>query len=41
VVLEIFTWVWLAELAVESGRPMTLGEVPGEVWDIPKDLRGT
>jgi hypothetical protein len=33
VVLEIFTWVWLADLATAYGRPITLAEVPDAVWD--------
>jgi hypothetical protein len=30
---EIFTWVWLHDLATEAGRPVTLADVPDEVWD--------
>ncbi len=30
---EIFTWVWLAELAAFAGRPITLADVPETVWD--------
>ncbi|MET7453111.1 alpha-amylase [Streptomyces sp. NPDC005574] len=33
VVHEINTLVWLGELTVRYGRRITLGEVPGEVWD--------
>lgn len=33
VVHEIFTWVWLADLGRQLGRPVTLGDVPDEVWD--------
>ncbi|MFG1990916.1 alpha-amylase [Actinoplanes sp. NPDC048988] len=32
-VYEIFTWPWLTGLARRYGRPVTLGDVPGEVWD--------
>lgn len=30
---EINTWPWLAELSRRYGRRVTLGTVPGEVWD--------
>ena len=30
---EINTWPWLAELSRRYGRPLSLGSVPGEVWD--------
>jgi hypothetical protein len=30
---EIFTWVWLHDLGARLGRPVTLGDVPGELWD--------
>ncbi|MFJ3304177.1 alpha-amylase [Streptomyces sp. NPDC086549] len=33
VIYEINTMVWLGELSTRYGRPVTLGEVPGEVWD--------
>ncbi|MFF5138660.1 alpha-amylase [Streptomyces sp. NPDC013157] len=33
VIYEINTLVWLGELGERYGRPVTLGEVPGEVWD--------
>ncbi|WP_371673102.1 alpha-amylase [Streptomyces sp. NBC_00289] len=33
VVHEINTLVWLGELSLRYGRRITLGEVPGEVWD--------
>jgi glycosidase len=33
VIYEINTWVWLRELGERYGRPMTLGDVPKEVWD--------
>lgn len=33
VIYEINTLVWLGELSHRYGRPVTLGEVPGEVWD--------
>ncbi|WP_371569319.1 alpha-amylase family glycosyl hydrolase [Streptomyces canus] len=33
VILEINTLVWLNELSSRYGRPVTLGGVPGEVWD--------
>jgi glycosidase len=35
---EIFTWVWLHDLSTEIGRPVTLGDVPDEVWN---DVAGT
>ncbi|POX49881.1 alpha-amylase [Streptomyces sp. Ru71] len=33
VVYEINTLVWLGELSGRYGRPVTLGDVPGEAWD--------
>ncbi|MFJ9007514.1 alpha-amylase [Streptomyces canus] len=33
VILEINTLVWLSELSGRYGRHVTLGDVPGEVWD--------
>ena len=33
VVHEIFTWIWLAELGKKYRRPITLADVPDEVWD--------
>ncbi|MEU0209684.1 alpha-amylase family glycosyl hydrolase [Streptomyces canus] len=33
VIYEINTLVWLSELSGRYGRPVTLGDVPGEVWD--------
>ena len=33
VIYEINTLVWLGELSRRYGRPVTLGDVPGEVWD--------
>lgn len=33
VIHEIGTWPWLAGLSRRYGRPITLGDVPGEVWD--------
>ncbi|MET9459760.1 alpha-amylase family glycosyl hydrolase [Streptomyces canus] len=33
VIYEINTLVWLTELSYRYGRPVTLGDVPGEVWD--------
>lgn len=33
VIYEINTHVWLGELSTRHGRPVTLGDVPGEVWD--------
>jgi hypothetical protein len=33
VVYEIDTWPWLTGLAARLGRPVTLADVPGEVWD--------
>src|SRR5690349_3614252 len=32
VLYEIDTWPWVAELSAEAGYPLTLGEVPAEVW---------
>jgi hypothetical protein len=32
-VYEIFTWPWLEGLSRRYGREITLGDVPGEVWD--------
>ncbi|GAA4941680.1 alpha-amylase family glycosyl hydrolase [Actinoplanes utahensis] len=32
-VYEIFTWPWLTGLSRRYGRDVTLGDVPGEVWD--------
>jgi hypothetical protein len=33
VVLELNTWVWLADLGATLGRPVALGDVPADVWD--------
>ncbi|NEB00852.1 alpha-amylase family glycosyl hydrolase [Streptomyces sp. SID13726] len=33
VIHEINTLVWLGELSSRHGRPVTLGDVPGEDWD--------
>ncbi len=33
VVHEIFTWVWVTELSAALDRPVTLADVPAEVWD--------
>lgn len=33
VIYEINTLVWLGELSGRHGRPVTLGDVPAEVWD--------
>ncbi len=33
VVHEIFAWVWLADLERIAGRPLTLADVPDDVWD--------
>ncbi len=33
VVHEIFAWVWLEELERGAGRPLTLADVPADVWD--------
>ncbi|OIJ64419.1 alpha-amylase [Streptomyces mangrovisoli] len=33
VIYEINTLLWLGELTARYGHPVTLGEVPGEVWD--------
>ena len=30
---EIGTWVWLTDLASRLGRPVTLADVPDDVWD--------
>ena len=30
---EIGTWVWLHDLTTQAGRPVTLGDVPDDVWD--------
>jgi glycosidase len=30
---EIFTWVWLRDLSDDLGRPVTLADVPDDVWD--------
>lgn len=30
---EIFTWVWLDDLARDLGRPVDLASVPAEEWD--------
>jgi hypothetical protein len=30
---EIFTWVWLHDLAEREGRPVTLADVPAAAWD--------
>ena len=30
---EIGTWVWLHDLTTRAGRPVTLGDVPDDVWD--------
>ncbi len=35
---EIGTWVWLRDLTARLGRPVTLGDVPDDVWD---DVAGT
>ncbi|MCY1136857.1 alpha-amylase [Actinoplanes sp. Pm04-4] len=37
-VYEIDTWPWLTGLARRYGRPVTLGDVPGEVWDELSDF---
>ncbi|MEV0902268.1 alpha-amylase [Actinoplanes sp. NPDC049802] len=33
VIYEIGTWPWLTGLSRRYGRPVTLADVPGEVWD--------
>ena len=33
VIYEVNTVVWLEELSRRHGRPVTLGDVPGEAWD--------
>jgi hypothetical protein len=30
---EVFTWVWLHDLSVASGRDVALGDVPDAAWD--------
>ena len=32
-VYEINTWVWLAELSQQAGKPLDLGSVPSAEWD--------
>jgi hypothetical protein len=32
-IYEINTWVWLHELSEQAQRPVTLGNVPTQVWD--------
>jgi glycosidase len=32
-IYEINTWVWLQEMSAQAQRPVTLGTVPGPVWD--------
>ena len=39
IIYEINTWVWLHELSRQARRPMTLGEVPGDVWDALASYR--
>src|SRR5690242_6714081 len=39
IIYEINTWVWLHELSTQARRPMTLGEVPGDVWDALASYR--
>jgi hypothetical protein len=33
IIYEINTWVWLRELCLKSGKPVTLATVPSEEWD--------
>lgn len=33
VIYEINTWVWLRELSLETGYPVTLANVPEAYWD--------
>ncbi|MFT4125363.1 MAG: alpha-amylase family glycosyl hydrolase [Gordonia sp. (in: high G+C Gram-positive bacteria)] len=33
VIYEINTWTWLHALAERLGRPVTLADVPGQIWD--------
>ncbi|MFZ4719904.1 MAG: alpha-amylase family glycosyl hydrolase [Ilumatobacteraceae bacterium] len=33
VVHEVFTWVWLRELSDQLARPVTLADVPSDMWD--------
>lgn len=33
VIYEINTLVWIRELSALHGRPVTLGDIPGEAWD--------
>ena len=32
-IYEINTWVWLHELSERARRPVTLGDVPSDIWD--------
>ncbi len=38
IIYEINTWVWLQELSQEYKIPVTLSEVPAEVWDSLANL---
>jgi hypothetical protein len=33
VVYEVDTWLWLTDVAARLGRPVSLGDVPGQEWD--------
>jgi hypothetical protein len=33
-ILEINTWVWLADLSRKRGHPVDLGSVPSQEWDV-------
>ncbi len=35
---EINTWIWLQELSIKHGRPVTLSNVPGDEWDYLASL---
>lgn len=39
VIFEINTWVWLAEMSLEKGEPITLANVPAEHWDALMQLQ--
>ena len=34
VIYEINTWVWLSELSLKYHRPVDLGTVPPEEWEV-------
>ena len=39
IIYEINTWVWLHELSRQARRPLTLGEIRGDVWDALASYR--